>query len=140
MRKSRAASCSKTILSFSTRRTRWSTWRPAHRPERVERPGALRAEPAVESAHGKRPARHIAQGRRGETGGRHVGESDKFFENVETACEEIARPRKANREQLRLAADAASHENARAGRNCASAAPNWCRTTSRCRFSACARR
>ena len=35
----------------------------AHRPERLQRPGALRAAPAVESAHGEGLARHVAQGR-----------------------------------------------------------------------------
>ena len=51
----------------------------AHRPERVERAGALRTEPAVESAHGKGTARHVAQGRRGEAGGGHPGEVGQVF-------------------------------------------------------------
>ena len=51
----------------------------AHRAERVQRPGALCAEPAVESAHGKGAAGHIAQGRRGETGRRHPERVGQVF-------------------------------------------------------------
>ena len=51
----------------------------AHRLERVERAGALRAEPAVESAHGKRPARHVAQGQRREARRGHFERIGQIF-------------------------------------------------------------
>ena len=51
----------------------------AHRLERFERAGAVFAEPAVESAHGKRPARHVAQRQRGETCRRHFERVGQVF-------------------------------------------------------------
>jgi hypothetical protein len=45
---------------------------PAHRAERIQRPGALRLASPLESPHRKGPARHVAQGRRGEARRRTV--------------------------------------------------------------------
>ena len=51
-----------------------------------------------------------------------LSEADKFFENVEAACEEIQKSAGKNRFGGGEPANAAAH-----GRNCASAAPNWCK-------------
>ena len=63
-----------------------------------------------------------------------LSESDKFFENVESACEEIqatAKPKFSGGEIL--------PPGGANGRNCASAVPKWSRTMSLCRFNGCAK-
>ena len=58
--------------------------------ERVERAGALRVESPVESAHGKGLLATLRKGNAVKLVADILSESDKFFENVETACNELS--------------------------------------------------
>jgi len=62
-----------------------------------------------------------------------LNEADKFFENVEVACEAIQQNAKSGR-----FGGGDSGGRRVPGASSASAARNWSRTTSRCRFSVCA--
>src|SRR5439155_15213586 len=53
--------------------------RPAHRPERFQRPDALRLAATLESAHGKGTVCHAAPGPGGKTGGRAFGGDRQVF-------------------------------------------------------------
>ena len=76
----------------------------------------------------------LRQRRRRQAGRDLLSESDEFFAEVENACEELD-------PQREIAERRGEPSKAGApGRNCASAAPIWCRTTSRCPSSACAKR
>jgi len=82
--------CSKTISSSSTKRTRWKRRGQAHRAGCFQRAGAVRLAAVVESAHGEGPALGAGPWRLGEARGGRAGQSDEFFHQVESVCEELA--------------------------------------------------
>jgi len=60
-----------------------------HSPERLER-RCVTPLNALESAHGERPARHAAKSGAVKLVAELLSESDKFFEQVEAACDELS--------------------------------------------------